>query len=85
MWGLIGRILLGALIAGAAVVIIKGIIDEKKLRDEMRQRNIKRALVKNIDRSSNKVKLKDLDKDEEIELKGDGISKEIHEGQRIYA
>lgn len=85
MWGLIGRILLGALIAGAAVVIIKGIIDEKKLRDEMRQRNIKRALVKNIDRSSNKIKLKALDKDEEIEFEGDGISKEIHEGQRIYA
>ena len=73
MWGLIGRILLGALIAGAAVVIIKGIIDEKKLRDEMRQRNIKRALVKNIDRSSNKIKLKALDKDEEIEFEGDGI------------
>ncbi len=85
MWDLIGKLILGALIVGVAAVVIKGIIDERKLRDEMRQHNIKRALVKNIDRTSNKVKLKDLDKDEEIEFEGDGISNEIYEGQRIYA
>ncbi|MBQ3458677.1 MAG: hypothetical protein IJG30_06940 [Synergistaceae bacterium] len=85
MWGLIGRLLIGALIAGVAVVVIKGIIDERKLRDEMRQRNIKRALVSNIDRTSNKVTLKDLDKEAEIEFQGDEISSDIRKGQRIYA
>ena len=85
MWGLIGRLLIGALIAGVAVVVIKGIIDERKLRDEMRQRKIKRALVSNIDRTSNKVTLKDLDKEAEIEFQGDEISSDIRKGQRIYA
>lgn len=86
MWGLIGRILIGALIAGAAVVIINGIIDERKLRDKMREKNIKRALVASVDRTSNKVKLKDLDSSEYTEFESsDGISNEIHEGQRIYA
>ncbi|MBR0279847.1 MAG: hypothetical protein IJQ75_07720 [Synergistaceae bacterium] len=85
MWGLIGRLLIGALIARVAVVVIKGIIDERKLRDEMRQRNIKRALVSNIDRTSNKVTLKDLDKEAEIEFQGDEISSDIRKGQRIYA
>ena len=85
MWGLIGRLLIGALIAGVAVVVIKGIIDERKLCDEMRQRNIKRALVSNIDRTSNKVTLKDLDKEAEIEFQGDEISSDIRKGQRIYA
>lgn len=85
MWGLIGRLLIGALIAGVAVVVIKGIIDERKLRDEMRQRNIKRALVSKIDRTNNTVKLKDLDSEEYTEFKGDEISSNICEGQRIYA
>lgn len=85
MWDLIGKILIGALIAGVAAVVIKGIIDERKLREEMRQRNIKRALVSNIDRSNNKVKLKDLDSDEYTEFEGEGISSDLHEGQRIYA
>lgn len=85
MWGLIGRILLGTLIAGAAIVIISGIIDERKLREKMRERNIKRALIEQVDRTNNKVKLKDLDSSEYTEFEGEGISSDIRQGQKLYA
>ena len=85
MWGLLGRILIGALIAGAAVVIIKGIIDERKLKEKMRERNIKRALIEQVDRTNNKVKLKDLDSSEYTEFEGEGISSDIRAGQKLYA
>ena len=83
------RLLLWALAAiGTAIVgyiAVKGIIDKKKIKEEMLKKKIKAALIKKVNNAESVVKLQDLDSSEEFELKGDGIASEVREGELIYA
>lgn len=83
MWRLIGGLLLSALAIGATVYVVKGIIDKKKARQKMAEAKMKAAIVKMAQNDT--VKLEDLYSDEEIEIKGDGISSDIQVGDVIYA
>lgn len=65
-----------AVIVGA--IVINGIITKSKLIQKLREKGINQAVVTMADRSKNVVKLDDLFSDESIEVKGDGISSDIH-------
>ena len=65
--------------------VVKGIIDKKALQEKMYQEAIKTAILTLVNTCENRVRLKDLAGDSEIELRGDGISSELKEGQEIYA
>ena len=84
IWGLI--VAVGTAILGyGAYIVVKGIIDKKKIKEEMLKKKIRAALIKKIDSAESVVKLQDLDSSEEFELKGDGIASDIRESELIYA
>lgn len=88
MFDLLGKILLGLAVAGAvgaAAVIIKGVIDKRKIKQELAKKNINKAIIDMINKTDNVITLKDLENYSEFEIKGDGISDELYEGQTIYA
>ena len=85
MWRLIGGILAALLVAGAATYVVKGIIDKRKLQQAMRDNEFREAMIDTVDRYARKVKLKDIRSGKYLEVKGDEVSSEIHQGDRIYA
>ena len=86
MWGKILMWGLGALAAGVvAAIVIDKIIEKRDLQKALRDKDLQRGIVTEINRASNKIKLSDLDSDEEIELQGKGIASDINEGDVIYA
>ncbi len=88
MFDLLGKILLGLAVAGvvgAAAVVIKGVIDKRKIKEELAKKNINKAIIDMINKTDNVITLKDLENYSEFEIKGDGISDELYEGQTIYA
>ena len=85
MWRLIGGILAAVLVAGVTAYVVKGIIDKRKLQQAMRDKEIREALIDTVDRYAHKVKLKDLKSGKYLEVQGDDVSSEIHQGDRIYA
>lgn len=85
MWRLLGGILAALFVAGVTAYVVKGIIDKRKLQQAMRDNEIREALIETVDRYAHKVKLKDLKNGKHLEVQGDEISSEIHEGLRIVA
>lgn len=85
MWRLLGALLLGAIAVGVTAYVVKGIIDKRRLQQAMRDNEIRDALIDTVDRYAHKVKLKDLKNGKYLEVQGDDISSEIHEGLRIVA
>ena len=84
LWWVVAAV--GSAILGyGAYIVVKGIIDKKKIKEEMLKKNIKAALIKKVDNAESVVKLQDLDSSEEIQLKGDSIASEVRESELIYA
>lgn len=82
-WILAG--LLGAAAVSVIVITISGIIDRKRIQDELKrqQDEIGRVLVEEINKCDRVVRLKDLDSESVYEINGDSISDDIYEGQYI--
>ncbi len=85
MWRLLGWVLAGLLAAGVTAYVVKGIIDKRKLREAMRDNEMQEAIIDTINKNARKVKLKDLKRDRYLEVEGDDIASDIHEGDCIYA
>ena len=85
MLGTLFKIGAALLLGGLAVYVVKGIIDKRKIQEAMRDKGIQEGIIESVYRSAKKVKLKDVKRGSSIEIEGDGISSEIHEGMRIYA
>ena len=85
MWRLLGTLLLGALAVGVAAYVVKGIIDKNKLKEAMRDKEFREAWIDTVDRVAKKVKLKDVRSGNYLEVQGDGVAPDIHEGDRIFA
>ena len=88
MWDLIklaAAVIGGAILLGAAAYVVKGIIDKRKLQEAMKANDFQEAFIEMVDRNAKKVKLKDLRRGKTLEVTGDGISSDIHEGDKIYA
>lgn len=73
-----------ALLGYGTYIVVKGIINKKKIVAAMLKEEIKRAIIRTVDRSENVVKLEDLTSDKVLELRGDDIDSEIREGDVIY-
>ena len=82
-WILAG--LLGAAAVYVIVITISGIIDRKRIQDELKrqQDEIGKVLVEEINKCDRVVRLKDLDSESVYEINGDSISDDIYEGQYI--
>ena len=74
---------IGAIIVGA--IVIKGMITKAKIKAELQKKNVRAALVDAIDNCDNIVKLEDIDRGSEIEIRGDSVSRDIYVGETIYA
>lgn len=85
MWRLLGYILAGLFAASVTAYVVKGIIDKHKLKQAMRDNDFQEAVVDTVNRYARKVKLKDIKRDRYLEVEGDEIASDIHEGDRIYA
>ena len=85
MWGTLFRLGAALLIGAIAVYTIKGIIDKRKIQEAMRDKDIQEGVIESVNRSAKRVKLKDVRRGSSLEIEGDGISSEIHEGMRISA
>lgn len=87
LFGLLGRALLlaaGAAVVAGIVIYISGIITEEKLREKLKEKGIESALINDIDRCTNVIKLTDMDTDETIEVHGDDIDYDIEEDDLIF-
>lgn len=93
MFGLLGRVLLGAFVAVAAtalvaaiVIRIRGIITRESCGKVLTENGISKAVIDSIDRCENKVSLNDLlNNSRPIEITGDGIDYSLHTGDIVNA
>lgn len=87
MLGFALRVLLAAAaVATVAVIVIyiSGTITRSKLKEKLRDNDIKDAMIEKIDNCENVVTLKDMDSDKTLEIHGDDVDYELDEGDRIY-
>lgn len=87
MLGFALRVLLAAAAVAtvaAVVIYISGTITRSKLKEKLRDNDIKDAMIEKIDNCENVVTLKDMDSDKTLEIHGDDVDYELDEGDRIY-
>lgn len=87
MLGFALRVLLAAAAVAtvaAIVIYISGTITRSKLKEKLRDNDIKDAMIEKIDNCENVVTLKDMDSDKTLEIHGDDVDYELYEGDRIY-
>lgn len=82
---MLGWILLGIAVAAVGVVVISGIISKSRIKEVMQEQNIQRALITEINRCTNVIKLKDLNSSKTKEIQGDGIDDSLREYDKIIA
>ena len=74
---MLGWILLGLVTAAAGVIVISGIVDKSRIKEKMRERNMRIAIIKEVDSCTNTVKLEDLDSEETLEIRGDDLDDDL--------
>ena len=87
MLGFALRVLLAAAAVAtvaAIVIYISGTITRSKLKEKLRDNDIKDAMIEKIDNCENVVTLKDMDSDKTLEIHGDDVDYELDEGDQIY-
>lgn len=76
---MLGWILLGLLTATVGVIVISGVVTKNRIKEKMREKEIEKVLIEQIDRCRNTAKLKDLDSGDTIEIQGDELDDELEE------
>lgn len=76
---MLGWILLGLATAAVGVVVISGIVSKSRIREKMRDRGMKEALITEINNCTNTVKLEDLYSEKTLEIRGDDLDYELEE------
>lgn len=79
---IIGGLLTAAAIT-AIVIYINGKITREKLEEELRKRNIKMAIAREINKCTNTMTFEDFE-DNTYEVHGDSIDDDIEEGDVIW-
>ena len=89
---MLGRILLGlatiavgALAVSLIVKTVRGIINKRKVENLARSENMRRVIIDSVNRTTNRVKITDLDSKRQMQIDGDDIDYDIYEGEVIYA
>lgn len=78
LWGSITIVTLGAL-----AVAIDTIISRSSIEEVMKSQGLKRTLVEMVDRTNNKVKLRDLNNDDVWTITGTDVDYDVQKGLRI--
>ena len=82
---MLGWILFGLAAAAVGVVVISEIVSKKRIKEKMRENGIKDAIIMEINKCSNTVKLESLYGEETLEIRGDDLDDELEEDDVIYA
>lgn len=82
---MLGWILLGLATAAVGVIVISGMITKSRLKEKMREKGMKEALITEINNCTNTVKLEDLYSDDTLEIRGDEVDYELDEYDTIMA
>ncbi len=82
---MLGWILFGLAAAAVGVVVISGIVSKNRIKEKMRENGIKDAIIMEINKCSNTVKLESLYGEETLEIRGDDLDDELEEDDVIYA
>ncbi len=80
---MIGWIIAGLLAASVLVIVISGIIDRQKIKEALKGEGFKEAIVESVDKTENRINVKDFLSGKKCQIEGDGISDEIRQGIRI--
>ena len=78
LWGSITIVTIGAL-----SVAIDTIISRPSIEEVMKSQGLKRVLVEEVNRTSNKVKLRDLNNDDVWTISGTDVDYDVQKGVRI--
>ncbi|MCM1251674.1 MAG: hypothetical protein NC321_02550 [Clostridium sp.] len=81
---MLGWILLGIATAAVGVVIISGIVTKNRIKEKLRERGIKEAMITEINKCTNTVKLEELGSEKIIEIRGDDLDSELDEYDTIF-
>lgn len=80
---MLGWILLGLATAAVGVIIISGMVTKSRIKEKMRERGFEMAIITEINKCTNTVKLEELCSDKTIEIRGDDIDCELDEYDTI--
>lgn len=82
---MLGWILLGLATAAVGVIVISGMVTKNRIKEKMRERGMKEAIITEINNCTNTVKLEDLESDDTLEIRGDELDYELDEYDTITA
>ncbi len=82
---MLGWILLGIAAAAVCVVVISGIITKSRIKEQMREKNMENAVITEINKCKNVIKLEDLNTGKTMEIRGDGVDDSLRENVKIIA
>lgn len=80
---MLGWILLGLATAAVGVIVISGMVTKSRIREKMREKGMKEAIITEINNCTNTVKLEDLYSDDILEIRGDELDYELDEYDTI--
>lgn len=81
---MLGWILLGLATAAVGVVIISGMVTKSRIKEKLRERGMKTAMITMINTCTNTVKLEELSSDRTIEIRGDDLECDLDEYETIF-
>lgn len=82
---MLGWILVGLATAAVGVVIISGMVTKSRIKEKMQSRGIEMAIITEINKCTNTVKLEELCSDKTLEIRGDALDCELDEYDTIFA
>jgi fructose-1-phosphate kinase PfkB-like protein len=82
--GFLIKAAIAAAVVSAIVIYVSGKITRQKIQEELRNKNVKSAMIKAINECDNVVSLKDMDSDQEYEIHGDSVDSYLDSGDVIY-
>lgn len=82
---MLGWVLLGLAAVTAGIIVISGMVTKNRIKEKMRERGIKDAILTGIDNCDNTVKLENLLGGETLEIRGDELDDDLKKYDIITA
>ena len=80
---MIERVLLGLGALALSALVVAVVVDQARLRKKVKEAQLKAAFVSMVDKTHNRVTLRDMESLTEISVDGEKISDDIHENMII--
>lgn len=81
---MLGWILFGLATVAVGVVIISGMVTKRRIQEKLKERGIESALITEVNKCTNTVKLEDIGTDRTLEIRGDSLDIDIDEYDMVY-